>query len=210
MQRSLLAGIAALSVVVATPAFAQNVSGSQTQLVGTSLTLNSSGLYNGSTLVAALTGGAVYTSGSPNVAAEPVGTTGSFLAAGPDSGGGAAAVLTFVNPVTSLGFLWGSPDTYNSLTFTTNTGATKNFQGFYAPGTGDQNLSAYFTFTADPGQLIKSVSFSNVPSQNAFEVSNFSVSAAPEPATWGMMIIGFGAAGIAMRRSRKKVTVRYA
>lgn len=37
-----------------------------------------------------------------------------------------------------------------------------------------------------------------------------SVSAAPEPATWGLMILGFGAAGVAMRRSRKRATVAYA
>jgi hypothetical protein len=29
------------------------------------------------------------------------------------------------------------------------------------------------------------------------------VSAAPEPATWGLMIVGFFGAGLAMRKSRK-------
>lgn len=38
-------------------------------------------------------------------------------------------------------------------------------------------------------------------------VDNFSISAVPEPATWGMMIAGFGAAGAAMRR-RRRVTLR--
>lgn len=36
-----------------------------------------------------------------------------------------------------------------------------------------------------------------------------SFAAVPEPATWGMMILGFGLVGGALR-SRKKVTVRYA
>ncbi len=38
--------------------------------------------------------------------------------------------------------------------------------------------------------------------ENAYglAVDNFSISAAPEPATWGMMIFGFGVAGFALRR----------
>lgn len=44
---------------------------------------------------------------------------------------------------------------------------------------------------------------------SALLVDNFAA-AAPEPATWALMILGFGAAGVAMRRSRKKVIVAYA
>lgn len=36
------------------------------------------------------------------------------------------------------------------------------------------------------------------------------VAAVPEPATWGMMIAGFGAVGFAMRRRRTQATVRFA
>jgi len=36
------------------------------------------------------------------------------------------------------------------------------------------------------------------------------VAPVPEPATWAMMIFGFGAAGVAMRRSRKKVVSQLA
>jgi len=32
----------------------------------------------------------------------------------------------------------------------------------------------------------------------------------PEPSTWAMMIIGFGALGMAMRRRRVRTTVSYA
>lgn len=41
------------------------------------------------------------------------------------------------------------------------------------------------------------------------EIQAFAI-AAPEPATWGLMIVGFGAAGIALRRGRKKIAVAYA
>lgn len=34
--------------------------------------------------------------------------------------------------------------------------------------------------------------------------------AVPEPATWGLMILGFGAVGAAMRRRKTSVSVRYA
>jgi hypothetical protein len=36
------------------------------------------------------------------------------------------------------------------------------------------------------------------------------VSGAPEPATWGMMLLGFGLAGTALRRRKSRVTVSYA
>jgi hypothetical protein len=38
---------------------------------------------------------------------------------------------------------------------------------------------------------------------NAFEIDNIVVnSAVPEPATWAMMLLGFGAIGFSMRRRR--------
>ena len=40
-------------------------------------------------------------------------------------------------------------------------------------------------------------------SQAAFEIDQI-YSAAPEPATWGMMILGFGMASGALRRPRRK------
>lgn len=39
---------------------------------------------------------------------------------------------------------------------------------------------------------------------------NYSVSAVPEPATWAMMIGGFGIAGVAMRRRARRVAVSFA
>ena len=40
--------------------------------------------------------------------------------------------------------------------------------------------------------------------QDQFTWAQFSLSAVPEPATWAMMIIGFGAAGSMVRRSRRR------
>jgi hypothetical protein len=39
---------------------------------------------------------------------------------------------------------------------------------------------------------------------------NVSFSAVPEPATWGMMLLGFGAVGYAMRRRRRPALVQIA
>ena len=41
-------------------------------------------------------------------------------------------------------------------------------------------------------------------------VGRFITAAVPEPATWGMMILGFGVMGAALRRRRQQVRVTYA
>jgi hypothetical protein len=158
------------------------------------LTLDASGLSGGS--VATLTGGTIY-SASVGVAAEPanttppIGTVGNFLAVGPSSG--ASATLSFVTPVTFLNFLWGSPDTYNTLTVTTNDGSSVTYtdptQAGVSPPNGNQQFAEYVHFSTTGSTVIDSATFS--ATSNAFEVSNFSVSAVPEPATWAMMLLGF-------------------
>jgi hypothetical protein len=40
----------------------------------------------------------------------------------------------------------------------------------------------------------------------AFELDNVAFAAVPEPATWGLMIVGFGLIGAALRTSRKSTT----
>lgn len=73
------------------------------------------------------------------------------------------------------------------------------------------NGENFFSFLADPGYLIETISFytadggvtdfrqlriDGIQSQNGNPV--------PEPATWAMMLMGFGATGVAMRRSRRR------
>lgn len=41
-------------------------------------------------------------------------------------------------------------------------------------------------------------------------IDNVSIAAVPEPATWGMMILGFGLVGAAVRRRRTNLNVTYA
>jgi hypothetical protein len=44
----------------------------------------------------------------------------------------------------------------------------------------------------------------------AFRVVDDQVDAVPEPATWAMMLFGFGAVGFGMRRRKQKLSVSYA
>ena len=48
------------------------------------------------------------------------------------------------------------------------------------------------------------------PAIIASSIDQISVSGIPEPGTWAMLIVGFGLAGTAMRRSRRRVAVSYA
>ena len=211
MKKLLLAGAAAVTMMAVAPASAQ-VTGQLANAGPNQLTLTSAGLFNGLTPVATLLGGTVYST-NQSAASMPVGTNGNFLAAGPTSG--TSATLTFLGGVSFLNFLWGSPDTYNVLTVNSTSGT----QTFTAAGlgfpnvTGSQSMSQYVLFSGINGTRINSVTFSNSPSINAFEAANFSITGpVPEPATWALMIAGFGLVGFAMRRRQNKITtnVRFA
>ncbi|NJC34910.1 hypothetical protein GGR88_002424 [Sphingomonas jejuensis] len=102
---------------------------------------------------------------------------------------------------------FGSLDQYNTLTLTFQDGTTQSFTGDVLngafPANGDQQsptTNGRLQFRADAGQTITGVSFAS--SQNSFEIDDLAVSAVPEPATWAMMIGGFGLVGGAMRRRR--------
>ena len=176
---------------------------------GPFVNLSSAGLNNGT--VATLTGGMVYTADQPFADVPGADISGStFLAAGPRAG--QPATLSFTNPVTYVSFLWGSPDTYNRLSLTTNL-ATYAFDvanlGF-AVRDGNQAFSQYVQFAASAGETIQTLSFTNLPATDAFEVANFTVTAVPEPATWAMMLVGFGMVGAARRYRNRTSMVRYA
>ncbi|WP_309644374.1 PEPxxWA-CTERM sorting domain-containing protein [Phenylobacterium sp.] len=121
---------------------------------------------------------------------------------------GGFATITFDAPVSAFQFDWGSIDTYNTLAIN-STGADPIFiPGTYfiipaycvrvSPGT-----NGLFNVSGTAGEQFTSVTFSS--SSNSFEVDNLaSLSAVPEPATWGMMILGFGAVGSMVRSSRRR------
>ena len=84
---------------------------------------------------------------------------------------------------------------------------------FINPANGDQiaaGTNGRFTVTGNAGELFTSVTFSSTG--NSFEVDNLAVGGAvPEPATWALMMLGFGGMGFAMRRKPQVGTrIRFA
>ena len=133
-----------------------------------------------------------------------VGATGSGIAtfnfAGSPGGG-----------LSQLGLDYGSADLYNSfiLHLSNNTTETYTGQQVIDIGAADGNQSASntngrLTFKTDPGIFI--TSFDLTSTSAALEADNLGViSAVPEPSTWGLMLFGFGAMGMSLRRRRRSL-----
>ena len=128
--------------------------------------------------------------------------------------GGGSATYTFAGLVNSFQFDWGSIDAYNTLTIASSLGANIVIPGsssFSNPANGDQSspsTNGLFTVTGAPGETFTSVTFSSTG--NSFEVDNLAIAAVPEPATWAMMLVGFGLIGAAARYRRRHNAVTYA
>jgi PEP-CTERM motif len=113
--------------------------------------------------------------------------------------------------LTSFSFYIGSPDTYNTIVFTLTDGSTQEFDGTNIwggtpPGDGnrDNGFRVYYDFN---GAHVSSIAFSTGGS-NAFESDGFAGTLAiPEPASWALMMLGFGGAGAALRRRRSALAI---
>ena len=198
--------IIAAAALCATMGANAQVSGALGGGFGTFLQLSAAGLSGGS--VATLSGGTVLNADQP-FADIPAGVIfgGNFLSAGPSTG--TTATLNFTGTgVGYISFLWGSPDLYNVLTVTSTGGITQNFSAAglgFAVTNGDQSFSQYVQFTGIGASKITSLSFTNVPSLDAFETANYSVTTpVPEPETYALLLAGLGVVGF-MARRRKAV-----
>lgn len=108
----------------------------------------------------------------------------------------------------------------NSQTFSLGDGQANGGLGPQTPGNGYfnstslslQNAAQYKgTFTLSAPTTVGFFLFDDNLADNRFGVS-LNVAAVPEPATWAMLLLGFGFVGGAMRsaKRRQKLTVRYA
>jgi hypothetical protein len=153
-------------------------------------------------------GGYMIKTGSSNTGADPaVGDQGDpYLSV---LGGGNANFM--FDGLSSLGLDYGSADAYNTFILFLSDGSSTSYTGsdLINIGTADGDQSAprtngRLTFTASGDVFITGLRL--VSGQNSLEVDNFGVvsaSAVPEPGTWAMMLLGFGAVGFSMRRRRR-------
>lgn len=112
------------------------------------------------------------------------------------------ATLTSAKGLAAFSFYLGSPDTFNFVKFTNDKGQVTTLQGAeiwdaVSGDNGDQTWGRRVSYDFD-GQAITKIEF--VSTGNSFEFDSLAGVAVPEPATWAMMIMGFGAAGAMLRR----------
>jgi hypothetical protein len=149
-------------------------------------------------------GGTLHTGNAGSQAAKPFGDSTQYEAA--EFGNS----FIMQGPILkSLSLYIGSLDTYNTITFIGPSFA-QAFTGALlgAPANGSTSsplTNRQFFFTFDASDQIDEVIFSS--QKPAFEFDNIFAATAgtvPEPATWVMLILGFGSIGFMLRRQREK------
>lgn len=143
-------------------------------------------------------------SNQANAARPMFGSTGNF---GAVLSGGSYTVNFAAASVFS--FVLGSLDTFNTLTLYLSDGTSQAYQGgqiindltFPSGNQISGETNGVVRFNAGTGPSIVGAQFQSTG--NSFEFDNLANTAAvPEPATWAMMLLGFGAMGSMLRTRR--------
>lgn len=143
--------------------------------------------------------------------AAPAGT----LAGGIYQSVGPASLSTFdftnytgrTAALTGFSFYWGSIDAYNSIDFLRADGSImRTFTGRDMPRfDGNQTegiTNRRVTLGLDVQDRIKQVAFRSTSPAFEFDTIGVTTGAVPEPASWAMLIAGFGLVGAVLRRRR--------
>lgn len=154
-------------------------------------------------------------------ATPPFTDTTQYITIGQNGPNGNGEIITFDQPVTSVGFWWSSidggqapqhADWINVVGIGNFPNVSNVFLGNDIPGVVANggmftwDSSRYVTFTSD--QPFNMIYFGTTNTYNAaFEIDNVSwTTAVPEPATWLMLLIAFVGMAVAFRKKRKLVT----
>ena len=148
-------------------------------------------------------GTGLFTGSQSGITAAPPGDATQYASVlGPD---GVATLTLASSALSGISFFMGSPDQYNSVIFRLGNTAVASFDGDQftgPPANGDQSLGERVSFQFN-GTAVDNVQFTST--QNSFEFDRVGL-AVPEPATWGLMIMGFGGVGALLRNRRRQVT----
>ncbi len=141
------------------------------------------------------------------VATAPAGVNNSFGVVTTAAGGAREATLR-TPALRSISFYWGSVDAHNRVQLLGTAGQTLltlNGNSF-SPANGRWNAALTnrrVGFHALPGSEIGGLRF--IARGVAFEFDSIAANAVPEPASWAMLITGFGLVGAMARRRRQPV-----
>jgi|GEM_PF-1113177 len=148
------------------------------------------------------TGGTLFNASVSDITVKPEGAEGNFWSINDSSTG----QFSYSEGVSYYGFLWGSADSYNQISFYNGSQLIGSLNGsqLSSAKNGNDNASFYVNAYVGTGEIITSVSFYS--GKNALETDNHAyipaVSAVPEPETYGMMLAGLGLMGILTRRRK--------
>lgn len=163
------------------------------------------------------TGGAFFpVAGVVGVSARPPGSEGQWWSIGTSELQRTPGFVQLDTPASYYGFLWGSPDSYNTVSFLYNGALVGSFTGadVLLPADGNQEArlgGQYVNFWAGEGEQFDQVKFYS--DGDAFETDNHSVfppfrvqidnvPAVPEPETYALMLAGLCAIGFMSRNRR--------